>query len=124
MDRIEGKVLHTDESFGRRFRLGSNRNFRAVYRKGKSTPSKNLTLIYTKGSDQRFGFSVSAKVGNAVTRSRLRRWMKEDIRRMRQTLKCGRYVFIARPSMKTQPHDELTGELRSVLKRAKLIREP
>ena len=72
---MEGKreSARGSESFPRRYRLGSNRNYRYVYRRGKSYPSRNLVLIHLKGRDQRFGFSVSGKVGNAVTRNRIRR---------------------------------------------------
>ena len=111
------------EGFARRFRLGDNRNYRYVYRRGKSYPSRNLVLIYLKGREQRFGFSVSSKVGNAVTRNRIRRCLREDVRRMRTQLKCGKYIFIARPALKTVPHEELTRELRSLLARAKLVKE-
>ena len=111
------------EGFARRFRLGDNRNYRYVYRRGKSYPSRNLVLIYLKGREQRFGFSVSSKVGNAVARNRIRRFMREDVRRMRTELKCGKYIFIARPALKTVPHEELTRELRSLLARAKLVKE-
>ena len=64
------------QGFARRFRLGDNRNYRYVYRRGKSYPSKNLVLIHLKGRDQKFGFSVSSKVGNAVTRNRARRVLR------------------------------------------------
>lgn len=80
-------------------------------------------LIYLKGREQQFGFSVSSKVGNAVTRNRIRRFLREDVRRMRTDLKCGKYIFIARPALKTVPHEELSGELRSLLARAKLMKE-
>ena len=86
------------QGFARRFRLGDNRNYRYVYRRGKSYPSKNLVLIHLKGRDQKFGFSVSSKVGNAVTRNRIRRYMREDVRKMRTQLKCGKYILIARPA--------------------------
>lgn len=112
-----------DERFPRRFRLGKNKNYRYVYRRGKPTPSRSLTLVYLKGRDLKIGFSVSGKVGNAVTRNRLRRWMREDIRRMRASLKCGRYIFAARPSMRDITHQELTRELRGALNRARLFRE-
>ena len=122
---MEGRnrEARTSEGFARRFRLGDNRNYRYVYRRGKSYPSRNLVLIYLKGREQRFGFSVSSKVGNAVTRNRIRRFMREDVRRMRTELKCGKYIFIARPALKTVPHEELTRELRSLLARAKLVKE-
>lgn len=112
-----------DERFPRRFRLGKNRNYRYVYRRGKSHPSRNLVLVYLKGRDLKLGFSVSGKVGNAVTRNRVRRWLREDARRLRAQLKCGRYVFIARQGIERTPHAALTRELRRLLSRAGLLRE-
>ena len=122
---MEGQDKHArvSESFARRFRLGDNKNYRYVYRRGKSYPSRNLVLIHLKGKEQKFGFSVSSKVGNAVTRNRIRRFLREDVRKMRTELKCGKYIFIARPALKTVPHEELTRELRSLLARAKLVKK-
>ena len=111
------------EGFGRCYRLGGNRNYRYVYRRGKSYPSRNMVLIYLKGREQRFGFSVSSKVGNAVTRNRIRRFLREDVRWLRTQLKCGKFIFVARPALKTVSHPELTRELKSLLARAKLLKE-
>ena len=112
-----------DESFPRAVRLGRNKNYRYVYRRGRSTPGKSLTLVYLKGRDVKIGFSVSGKVGNAVTRNRLRRWMREDVRKLRTRLKRGKYVLIARPSMKKLAHEDLTREIVETLSRAKLLKE-
>ena len=111
------------EAFPRRYRLGGNKNYRYVYRRGKSFPSRNLVLIHLKGRELKIGFSVSGKVGNAVTRNRIRRCLREDIRRLRPRMKCGRYVFIARTSVVDVPHAALTRELRKLLDRAKLLKE-
>ena len=123
MEGQDTTIVRAGEGFARRYRLGDNKNYRYVYRRGKSYPSRNLVLIHLKGREQKFGFSVSSKVGNAVTRNRIRRCMREDVRKMRTELKCGKYIFIARPALKTVPHEELTRELRSLLARAKLVRE-
>ena len=117
------ETARRDESFPRCCRLGSNRNYRYVYRRGKSHPSRNLVLIHLKGRDQKIGFSVSGKVGNAVTRNRIRRCLREDIRRLRGQMKRGRYVFIARPSVVDVPHAALTRELHKLLSHAKLLKE-
>ena len=111
------------EAFPRRYRLGGNKNYRYVYRRGKSFPSRNLVLIHLKGRELKIGFSVSGKVGNAVTRNRIRRCLREDIRRLRPRMKCGRYVFIARTSVVDVPHAAFTRELRKLLDRAKLLKE-
>lgn len=112
-----------DERFPRRYRLGSNRNYRYVYRKGKSHPSRNLVLIYLKSRDLKIGFSVSGKVGNAVTRNRVRRWLREDVRRLRTRLKRGKYVLIARQGIAAVSHPALTKELNKLLTRADLLKE-
>ena len=111
------------ESFPRRYRLGDNRNYRFVYRRGKSNPSRNLTLVHLKGRELKIGFSVSGKVGNAGTRNRIRRWMREDVRKLRTRLKCGKYIFVARPSAGEISHAALTREIGSLLNRAKLLKE-
>ena len=117
---MEGKH---DERFSRQYRLGSNRNYRFVYRRGKSHPSRNLVLIHLKGRDLKIGFSVSSKVGNAVTRNRIRRILREDVRKLRYKMKCGKYVFIARQGVADVPHEALTREVGKLLSRAKLLKE-
>lgn len=119
----QDRIARAPQGFARRYRLGDNKNYRYVYRRGKSYPSRNLVLIYLKGKEQRFGFSVSSKVGNAVTRNRIRRCMREDVRKMRTQLKCGKYIFVARPALKTVPHDALTREMQALLARAGLVKE-
>ena len=111
------------EAFGRKYRLGGNRNYRYVYRRGKSYPSRNLVLIHLKGRDLKIGFSVSGKVGNAVKRNRVRRILREDVRRLRCRMKSGRYVFIARTGIVDTPHEAVTRELHKLLQRAKLLKE-
>ena len=122
---MEGKrsAARGAQAFPRRYRLGDNKNYRFVYRRGKSVPSRNVVLVHLKGRDLKIGFSVSGKVGNAVTRNRIRRWMREDVRKLRAQMKCGKYIFVARPALKDVPHEALTRELRSLLTRAKLLKE-
>lgn len=122
---MEGKcsAARRAEGFPRRYRLGGNRNYRFVYRRGKSVPSRNIVLVHLKGRELKIGFSVSGKVGNAVTRNRIRRWLREDVRKLRTELKCGKYIFVARVSIKDISHEALTREVRSLLHRAKLLKE-
>ena len=122
---MEGKCeeVRVYQGFARKYRLGGNKNYRYVYRRGKSYPSRNLVLIHLKGRELKFGFSVSGKVGNAVTRNRIRRCLREDVRRMRTEVKSGKYIIVARPSAKDVSHETLTREIRFLLSRAKLLKE-
>ena len=122
---MEGKrsAARRPEGFPRRYRLGENKNYRFVYRRGKSIPSRNIVLIHLRGKDLKIGFSVSGKVGNAVTRNRIRRWIREDVRKLRTRLKCGKYIFVARPSVTELSHAALTRELEHLLDRARVLKE-
>ena len=81
-----------------------------------------MVLIYLPARETRVGYSVSSKVGNAVVRSRLRRFFREDFRMLRPSLKEGKYVFVARNQAKDTPHETLTADMRGLLKRADLFR--
>ena len=76
----------------RRYRLQKNRAFQYVYRRGRSVACRDLVMLVAKGRSTQVGFSVSKKVGNAVTRSRLRRFMREDFRMLKSGLKEGDVV--------------------------------
>ena len=105
----------------RKYSLGKNWNYQYVYRKGKSYPSRHIVLIYIPARDLKVGFSVSSKVGNAVTRNRLRRHLKEDFRMIAGGLKQGKYVFVARVSSKDAPHAVLREHMRALVRRAGLL---
>ena len=109
-------------SLGRAYRLGSNRQYQWVYRKGKPHHGKYMALICLRGRDLKAGFSVSSKVGNSVTRNRLRRYLKEDFRLLKPDLIPGRYVFVARPSAADIPHKALTMDMYDLARRAELLK--
>ncbi len=62
--------------------LKKNRDFRTVYRKGRSYANKYLVMYsmenHQKGN--RLGISVSKKVGNSVVRHRITRLVRESYR--------------------------------------------
>ena len=105
------------------FSLGKNRNYQYVYRKGKNFPSHTMVLVYVPAKELRVGFSASSKVGNAVTRNHVRRVMKEDFRKLRPSLKEGKYIFVARVCAGSAPHGALTANMRALVVRAGLMKE-
>ena len=89
----------------RRYRLQKNRAFQYVYRKGHSVACRDLVLLLAPGRETKVGFSVSKKVGNAVTRNRL------------GDVKTGLYVLVARPSAAEAAFEELRKDVRYLLKK-------
>ncbi|MFW5998422.1 MAG: ribonuclease P protein component [bacterium] len=79
--------------------LKKTRQFKKVYENGKSYATPNLVLyrLSNKKEYNRFGFSISKKIGNAVIRNKLRRRIKEIIRHNEKYIRNGYdLVFIAR----------------------------
>ncbi len=78
------------------YSLKENSAFQYVYRRGKSQANRELVLLFVRQGKLRIGFSVSKKLGGAVTRNHIKRLLRESIRPRIPKLKCGYYVFIAR----------------------------
>ncbi len=62
--------------------LKKNKEYRHVYSRGKSFADRSLVIYYLSNDLGfcRIGFTVSKKIGNAVTRNRVRRLLKEVCR--------------------------------------------
>jgi ribonuclease P protein component len=89
---------------GRRGRISRSRDFDAVYRRGKSSAGRHL-VVYAFSREEfgdmrmpRLGLSVSKKVGDAVTRNRVKRVLREQFALLSDRVP-GRLdiVVIARP---------------------------
>ena len=89
----------------RRQRLSRNRDFDAVYRHGRSVSTRYLTLHWFPREDEpdgapRLGLAVPKAVGNAVTRNRLKRQLRETWTELAPSPREGRdYVLVARQGL-------------------------
>lgn len=80
-------------------RLRANKDFSRVYKKGKKTVGKTLVIYYIEngGAQSRYGFSVSRRIGNAVVRNRVKRRLREAVRRTATDHRPGYdYILVAR----------------------------
>jgi ribonuclease P protein component len=66
----------------------------------------------------RFGVTVSRKVGNAVLRNKVKRWIRESCRRMQHRLPVGAdLVIVARPSAAGAGYGPTAQELANLARR-------
>jgi ribonuclease P protein component len=78
--------------FGDDARLKERREFRQVFESGMKTVGRAVILWHRVDAaerEPRLGLSVSAKVGNAVRRNRLKRLLRETFRLRRSELRSG-----------------------------------
>ena len=78
--------------------IKKNSSFRRIYQTTSSLADQNL-VIYAKktGEPTCFGISISSKVGNAVTRNRIKRQIKEILRLNESAIQDGyAIIFVVR----------------------------
>ena len=109
--------MDDEPTMERRYRLKKNRAFQYVYRKGHSVACRNLVMLLAPGRELKIGFSVSKKTGNAVTRNRIKRRLRECFRPYLGDVKTGLYVIVARPSAAEAAFDDLKRDVRYLLKK-------
>lgn len=121
MEGVGSGALSLGQGLARDERIGPRAVFLDVQQRGRRYPGKHyMLLVCTRPvGPSRLGVTVSKKVGNAVVRNRVKRWLREAYRRNKTVLKAsGDLVLIARPSAAEAGYDATAGELRRLLERA------
>lgn len=104
----------------KRYRIRKTRDYRWVQGRGRKLRQEFLLAIALSGSTgvARMGITVSRKVGNAVTRNRVKRWLREAIRHERIGLEgVWDVVFIAHPSSANASASAIREDVSAVVRR-------
>jgi ribonuclease P protein component len=114
----------------RALRLTYDADFRRVRTRGKSWahPFAILCALPNNLPHNRYGFSVSKRIGGAVVRNRVKRLLREAVRTTTQEvgpLVSGYdVILIARPPIVGRTYAEVCEIVRALLRRAKLLLPP
>ena len=107
------------------FRVKKDREFQKVFRKGKSTANRQFVIYQYNKEDQshfRVGISVSKKLGNAVTRNRLKRRIRHILMELDDQLAQDvDFIVIARQTIVQMSYQEMKSSRMHVLKLATLL---
>ena len=111
----------------KRQRIKKNEEFQKVFKKGKSFANRQFVIYGLKKEDQtefRIGLSVGKKVGNAVTRNQIKRYIRQTFLELKDDVRQDMdYVIIARNPAATLDFHETKKSLEHVLKIAKVLKK-
>lgn len=108
-------------------RLRTKVEFRRVFSEGRSLVNKVAVLYFlaTGASRSRSGLVVSRKIGKAVVRNRVRRRLREVLRRHRASLREGwDLVLVARQRSRDAAWPEFEAGVLALLRQADLLKGP
>lgn len=107
------------------YRIKKNSDFQRVFKQGKSTANRQFVIYILKKRGQknfRIGLSVSKQIGNAVTRNRIKRLVRETFQQLKRDLPVEYdFVIIARKPTATMDFYEVKQSIIHILKLAKLL---
>jgi ribonuclease P protein component len=110
----------------RRFRLRQAQDFQRLRATGQAYHHAWLLLSHAKGDTphNRYGVITGKRLGNAVTRNRVRRRIKETLRLLHPRLKQGYdLVLIARPAVVGQSFAAIQRIILKLCEQADLVGE-
>lgn len=104
--------------------LCKNYEFKRVYSKGKFCVGKYLVLYYLNNGYRynRLGISSGKKIGNSVTRNRLKRIVKENYRLYEKKMVFGHdIVFVLRKNDNIPEFWDINKEMKYLLKKSTIF---
>lgn len=106
------------------YRIKKNADFQLIYRRGKSVANRQFVVYSYERQEAdhfRLGISVSKKLGNAVTRNRIKRSIRECFKVHKEDFLPKDIIVIARFPAKDMSVKEVQKSLEHVLKIAKVF---
>src|SRR5690625_2283793 len=106
-------------------RIKKNDEFQYIFNNGKSFANRQLVMYYVAKPKQehfRVGLSVGKKIGNAVTRNRIKRYLRQAFQELERDIKHELdIVIIARQPTKDMDFYEVKRSLSHLLYKQRLL---
>ena len=115
------KIVRESKALQRTYSLKKNAQFKYVHRRGKSSGSHEMVLLYVRANTLKVGFSVGKKIGCAVKRNRVKRRLRAACAPLLPRMKPGLYVFIARQPAEKAEFAKICRSMQYLLRKQNLL---
>ncbi|MBO5927191.1 MAG: ribonuclease P protein component [Clostridia bacterium] len=102
-------------------RLKKQKDFNLVFNKGIRVYSKNLTLLYLKSENLKFGISLSKKHGKAVLRNRIKRLLRAAFKNYIDKINDNYYIVLLPKISENYVYFKFLEDIEYLLKKGKII---
>lgn len=107
-------------------RIKKNEDFQKVFKQGKSMANRQFVIYMLNQPEEkefRLGLSVSKKIGNAVTRNRVKRLVRQVFLEEKDSLKTGMdFIVIARKPASEMDYHEVKSSLLHLFRKTKILK--
>jgi len=107
-------------------RLKKRKEFNWIFKNGVTNSVSLLALVTTESKlkDFKIGYSVSKKIGNAVTRNKIKRRLKSLVLKFESNIMPKHnYIFVARTGIEKAHFTEIENSIKELLKKSGLFKE-
>ncbi|WP_163969269.1 ribonuclease P protein component [Oceanobacillus halotolerans] len=108
------------------FRIKDNKEFQYVFKHGRTFANRQLVIYYMYKEDQkhfRIGLSVGKKIGNAVMRNQIKRYLRQAFHELEDDIQpMYDIVIIARQPTKSMSFHQIKKSLTHLLYKERLLK--
>jgi ribonuclease P protein component len=107
-----------DQRFPQREVLKKKGSFQRLLHKGERWTGFYMTVYYFQAKDRQIGFGVSRRLGKAVQRNRIKRWLREIYRKHRFLIGPFHMAVFPKASVNTAGYWDLHDEFERFINEA------
>lgn len=108
-------------------RIKKNDEFQYIFKHGKSFANRQLVIYYAENPEQehfRIGLSVGKKIGNAIVRNQIKRYLRQAFHELEQDIRQDiDIIIIARQPTKDLGFHEIKKSLSHLLYKQRLLKK-
>lgn len=122
--KVDEPVVRGQYRYLKADRITRKADYKLVFQQGEKFVGKHFICYLAPRNEQGYtmGLAVSRKVGNAVVRNRLKRFLRECYRTHKPEFQCsGAMVIVARPASAGLSYAECVETVTALWKQAKIL---